>query len=280
MAHSFKDKARKKENALVVDLLNLCFRWKHQGRTDYRYDVQKTIESLAASYQCGTIIITADWGSSTYRKELLPSYKDNRKALREKQTEEDAAFFEEFIAEYGSAMDVLSEKYPVLKFKGVEADDIAAYIAGRHKKLGFNKVWLISSDRDWDLLVTDKVSRFSYVTRKETTLENWSTHYDVSPEEYISYKCLTGDTGDNIPGVPGIGPKRAATLIEMYGSAMDIYDAMPLPGKYKYIQNLNDSEDLLLLNYELMDLETYCSAAIGYENIEEMLCQLDTMRKG
>ena len=126
---------------------------------------------------------------------------------------------------------------------------------------------MISSDRDWDLLIQENVGRFSYVTRKEVTLENWHDHYEVTPEEYISLKCLTGDKGDNVPGIPGIGPKRAFDLIKQYGDALSIYDAAPLVGKYKYIQSLNENSEQILQNYELMDLITYCDDAIGADNI-------------
>ena len=64
---------------------------------------------------------------------------------------------------------------------------------------------MISSDKDWDLLVDAKISRFSTVTRKETTLLNWDEHYDFDPEYFLTYKCLTGDKGDNVPGVDGVG---------------------------------------------------------------------------
>jgi DNA polymerase-1 len=126
---------------------------------------------------------------------------------------------------------------------------------------------LISSDRDWDLLIQENVGRFSYVTRKEVTLENWNEHYEVTPEEYISLKCLTGDKGDNVPGIPGIGPKRAVGLIKEYGDALSIYDATPIESRYKYIQALNENSEQILKNYELMDLITYCDDAIGAENI-------------
>ena len=56
------------------------------------------------------------------------------------------------------------------------------------------------------------VSRFSTVTRKETTVDNWDEHYDFPMEDYI-YKCLVGDKGDNVPGVQGVGPKRAVTQL-------------------------------------------------------------------
>ena len=96
---------------------------------------------------------------------------------------------------------------------------------------------------------------------------NWKDHYDVTPEEYISLKCLTGDKGDNVPGIPGIGPKRAVGLIKQYGDALSIYDACPIESKYKYIESLNENYEQIIQNYELMDLITYCDDAIGVENV-------------
>ena len=175
--------------------------------------------------------------------------------------------FEDFISEYEATLELLQEDHTLLRFRGVEADDIAAHLVKHRDKYDLEYIWLISSDRDWDLLIQENVGRFSYVTRKEVTLDNWKTHYDVSPEEYISLKCLTGDKGDNVPGIPGIGPKRALGLIKEYGDALNIYDACPIPGKYKYIESLNENYEQILQNYELMDLVTYCDDAIGADNI-------------
>ena len=251
-------------NLLIVDGLNVAFRWKHQNILDYKYDYIRTIESLAKSYKAGTIIVCAD-GGSTYRKEIYPEYKANRKERYAEQTEQEAKEFEMFMAEFQDTLTLLKQKYPVFHFRGVEADDIAAYIT---LNFDFDDCWLISSDKDWDLLINDKVSRFSTVTRKETTVHNWDEHYDFEIEDYITFKCLTGDKGDNVPGVPGVGPKRAVQLMEQYGSVFDIYDACPIDGKYKYIQALNENAEQLLQNVELMDLVTYSGEAIGEENKE------------
>ena len=119
------------------------------------------------------------------------------------------------------------------------------------------------------------MSRFSYVTRKEVRIQNWGDHYEVNPEQYISLKCLTGDKWDNVPGITGIGPKRAKDLIIAYGDAMNIYDSLPINSTYKHIQELNANADRILQNYELMDLVTYCDDAIGADNIskiKEMVC--------
>ena len=251
-------------NLLIVDGLNVAFRWKHQNILDFKYDYIRTIESLAKSYKAGTIIVCAD-GGSTYRKEIFPEYKANRKERFADQTEQEAREFEMFMAEFQDTLTLLKERHPVFHFRGVEADDIAAYIT---QKINYDECWLISSDKDWDLLISDKVSRFSTVTRKETTVHNWDEHYDFEIEDYISFKCLCGDKGDNVPGVPGVGPKRAVQLMEQYGSIFDIYDACPLEGKYKYIQAVNENAEQLLTNVELMDLVTYNEDAIGQENIK------------
>ena len=257
-------------STLIVDALNLAFRWKHQGRTDFRYDYQSTVKSLAKSYDCKNVIITADWGSSSYRKAISPDYKQNRKDKFAEQSEAERIAFEEFFEEFEASLEVLAEDYPVLRYKGVEADDIAAHLVKYKNKYDLEYIWLISSDRDWDLLIQEKVGRFSYVTRREVRLDNWREHYDIPPEMYISMKCLTGDKGDNVAGIPGIGPKRATQLIEQFGSAWDIYEAVPIDSKYKYIQELNANCEQLLVNYELMDLMTFCDDAIGQDNIVDI----------
>ena len=254
-------------NLLIVDGLNIAFRWKHQGVTDFKYDYARTVESLAKSYNAGTIIITADGGSS-YRKAIFPEYKANRKEKYAEQTPQEEKEFEMFMAEFSNTLTLLKEKHTVLQFKGVEADDIAAYISMNLDEFNFDECWMISSDRDWDLLINDRVSRFSTVTRKETTVHNWDEHYDFEIEDYITFKCLTGDKGDNVPGIPGVGPKRAVQLMEQYGTVFDIYDACPIDGKYKYIESLNENAEQLLVNVELMDLITYSEEAIGKDNIQ------------
>ena len=271
MAFRFFEKLSKEQGTvLIVDALNLAFRWKHQGKTDFASDYIATVQSLAQSYSCEKIIIAADQGSSSYRKNILPDYKQNRKDKYAEQTEEEAAAFKKFFLEYEKTLVGLECSYPVLRYDGVEADDIAAHIVRYKKQYGADTIWLISSDRDWDLMIQPNVSRFSYVTRKEITNENWSEHYNVPIEEYISLKCLTGDKGDNVPGIPGIGPKRAETLLEQYGNALSIYDAVPISSKYKYIQSLNENAEQILQNYELMDLMTYCDDAIGLDNIQDI----------
>jgi len=273
MSKTFSEvKSGDQKGVMLVDALNLSFRYKHKRQRNFAADYIRTIESLANSYGCGTIILCADKGGSTYRKAIYPEYKQNRKEQFKNQTEEEKQAFEEFIEDYEHALELASKTYPLLRFQGVEADDIIAILT---KLLKEKNIWIISTDKDLDQLIKDNVSRFSYVTRKEITATNFEETYGCTPEDYISIKVLQGDTGDNVPGIEGIGPKRAATLIRQYGSALDIYDAMPLAGKYKYIEALNNSGDLILTNYQLMDLG-FSKEALGpyYQAITDLLNEL------
>lgn len=263
-------------NLMVVDGLNLAFRYKYANKKVFAQDYINTVGSLANSYEACKVIVLGD-GGSTYREEIYPEYKANRKEMRESQTEQEAADFQDFLDEFGRAFDELGELYTTFRFRGVEADDIAAYIVKKYPK-EFDHIWLISSDKDWDLLIDENVSRFSYVTRKEISLTNWNDHYEYPLEEHISIKVLQGDKGDNIPGVSGIGIKRAISLVESYGSALDIYEQLPINSKYKYIQNLNEFGENILTNYELMDLRTYCEEAIGEDNVAEINTEMSDGR--
>lgn len=270
-----------KNTVLIIDALNLAFRYKPRGNGDIlqKQLVQKpfisdyigVVESLAKSYNAGRIIIACD-GGYDYRIKISPEYKSARRLKYAEASEEENKLFQDFLTEFNNTIEYISTKktsWIVLKYKGVEADDIAAYITNMSKKWGLS-VWLASSDKDWNLLIDDNVSQFSYVTRKEYTKENWNEHYEFSIEDYISIKCLQGDTGDSVKGIEGIGPKRAQQLVEQYGSALDIYDALPIDSKYAYIKRLNESAALIILNYRLMDLRTFCEEAIGEENIKDI----------
>ena len=265
MAITFQELTQTNEDTLlVIDGLNLAFRWRDFD--EFTNEYVKVVRSLAKSYKAGKIIIAADQGSSSYRKTIYPEYKQNRKEKYETQTEEEREKFERFFNAWEECLLILEQEFTLVRFPGVEADDIAGYIVRNKEKFNLEQVWLASSDKDWDLLVQSGVNRFSYVTRKETTVDNWSEHHDCNREDYVFLKAIMGDSGDNIKGVQGIGPKRGLELITKYGSVYDIIDSIPLAGKQKYIQALNESGQLLELNMQLVDILTYCEDAINWDN--------------
>lgn len=255
-------------NLLLVDGLNMSFSFR--GRSDFQEQYVKMITSLKRSYKCSHVIVCVDKGGSLYRKSIYPEYKANRKIKQDAQTDLERQEFEAFFRCFEEALVLLSETtdFPIIRFNGVEADDTIAYICSK-KTLPTKHIWIVSSDRDLNLLVDEHVSQFSYVTRKEFTIDNWNEHYDFSRDDYISIKCLMGDAGDNVLGVPGIGPKRAVQLVQEYGTTYDIISSLPIFSKYKYIDALNKfGADNLMLNYRLMDLVTFCEEAVGEENCQ------------
>ena len=101
MAISFKQMAKKEAGTvMIVDALNLAFRYKHSKKPNFAEDYLRTVQSLAQSYKASRILITADWGSSSYRTKILPEYKGNRKEKYDKQTEQEAEEFRIFMEDY------------------------------------------------------------------------------------------------------------------------------------------------------------------------------------
>lgn len=244
-------------NLLIIDSLNMAFRWRKQI-DGWHQKLSSTISSLASSYGACEVIVLGD-GGSVYRKAIYPDYKGNRN--KDDQTEDEKQEWQDFFGEYELALKDTASSYPIMKFPGVEADDLAAYLCMRLKGV-FKHIWMVSSDRDWDLLLSDEVSRFSLFSKKEFTVDNFEDHYGYPLNQHIDVKVLNGDTGDNIPGIAGVGPKRAVTILNKFGpTAFDVMDSLPIKGTAKYIQELNNFE-YFELNYELMDLLTFCEQAI------------------
>jgi 5'-3' exonuclease len=90
---SFKEISDAKNTLLVVDSLNLAFRYKHSGATDFAEDYLRTVQSLKKSYKASHVIMACDQGSSSYRKAIYPEYKQNRKDKQAEQTPAEAAAF-------------------------------------------------------------------------------------------------------------------------------------------------------------------------------------------
>lgn len=285
----------KGNNLLVVDCLNLCFRFKHTlyksedvacpewatledmvevmreelAHVYFKDGFINTINSLAASYRCSNIIVAADLGSSAWRKALYPEYKGDRAKKYGDQPLVEQAIGKVFMEHYYKLLeDLKSEGINTMFSVGIEADDIVAYISLNHTHK-YEHMWIVSSDGDLDLLLSNKVSRFNWATKntwknadktgprpKEVTLDNWKEHYEYPFEWHLDMKAIKGGE-DNIIGVKGVGPKRAVDFLTKYSSVEGLTAALPLPGRAAYITELNAAGDRLKLNKKLMDMVTY-----------------------
>lgn len=263
MKREAEEEMASRRNLMIVDGTNLGFRFKKDMVKPIASSFTNTINSLGQSYEARDIIVLGDKGKSIFRTDIFPEYKGNRDEKYANRTEEEVAADKQFFEYLSDAFDLISTTHPTFRIRGIEADDMAGFIIqciGSH----YDHIWLISTDGDWDTLLAPNISRFSFTTRKEYYLRDMFDHHNVDTvEQFISLKAIMGDLGDNIRGVEGIGAKRGYNIIREHGSALDIIDAIPLPGKQKFIQNLNASAELIERNLMLVDLPTYCVDAVA-----------------
>ncbi|WP_273397856.1 DNA polymerase I [Thermophilibacter mediterraneus] len=171
---------------------------------------------LVDTFRPDGVICAFDRGKPRVRMEMLPQYKAQRPPM-------DPALREQFpmVKELLGALDV-----PVAELEGWEGDDILGTLARRGEAAGYTML-LFTGDRDMYQLTTDRVKVVS--TKKGVTdvaIMDPATvedlYHGITPELVPDFYGLKGDSSDNIPGVPGIGPKKAAALIVQYGSLDEV----------------------------------------------------------
>ncbi|WP_376709428.1 DNA polymerase I [Pseudochrobactrum lubricantis] len=147
-----------------------------------------------------------DYSSQTFRKEIYPEYKANRTAPPE-----------DLIPQFGLIRQATHAfNLPCIEKESYEADDIIATYARLAEEAGAT-VTIISSDKDLMQLVTEQVSMYDGMKDKQISIPEVIEKWGVPPEKMIDLQSLTGDSTDNVPGIPGIGPKTAAQLLEEFG---------------------------------------------------------------
>jgi DNA polymerase-1 len=261
------ESAKDRKNLLLVDGNNLSYRYiRRANYNSYGDDFVRTVRSLAKSYDACRTFTCFDYGKSYYRMEMFDDYKGNRKEeLSVEEQEKKDEFF--------SVLNVLPEIIgkDVVKLRGVEADDTICYLVEKYKS-EFDHVWIVSSDKDLIQLVDDNVSIFNVFSRKEITKDSLFENLQLTPSEFMLSRIIEGDTGDNIIGIEGIGPKRAQALAKQYKTLDVLLKAMPIGGRAKYIQNLNAGTDTLVKNEKLINLKRYNTEAIlaGKDDAENL----------
>jgi DNA polymerase-1 len=176
---------------------------------------QEKPEYLAVAFDTG----------KTFRNELFPDYKATRAKMPDDLRPQ--------IERIRQMIDAFH--LPRLEKEGVEADDVLGSIATQAVEQGLG-VKIITGDRDLLQLVNDRIivnlpgSRLA--DAKNYSAADVKEYLGVEPEQVVDYKALVGDTSDNIPGVPGIGPKTAVTLLQTYHTLDALYQHLDeIPGK-------------------------------------------------
>ncbi|MEI8173749.1 MAG: DNA polymerase I [Deltaproteobacteria bacterium] len=157
------------------------------------------------------IAIAFDVKGPTFRHEAYDGYKATRKATPEA-----------LIPQIACIKDVVRGfSIPVLEKQGVEADDIIGSLAKKYAAEGLKTV-IVSGDKDMMQLVTEDIIMIDTMKDKTYDINAVRERFGVGPEKVAEILGLMGDTSDNIPGIPGIGPKSAQRLIEEFGSVEGI----------------------------------------------------------
>ncbi len=188
-----------------------------------------------------------DYSSKTFRNALYPEYKANRSAPPEDLVPQ-FALIREATRAFG---------LPCIEQQGVEADDIIATYARLMAAQG-GDVRIISSDKDLMQLVTQNVTLYDPMKDKEIGPDGVFEKFGVFPDKMIDLQALVGDSTDNIPGIPGIGPKTAAQLLEEYGT-LDVLLARAAEIKQeKRRETIMANREQALLSRQLVTLKTDC----------------------
>ena len=184
-----------------------------------------------------------DYSSATFRKEIYPDYKANRSAPPE-----------ELIPQFGLIRQATKAfNLPCIEKEGFEADDIIATYAKQAGDIGA-KVTIVSSDKDLMQLVTDHVGLYDGMKDRQIDVAAVIEKWGVGPEKMVDLQAMMGDSTDNVPGIPGIGPKTAAQLIEQFGDLDSLLArADEIPQK-KRRENIIEFADQARLSRELVKL--------------------------
>jgi DNA polymerase-1 len=198
-----------------------------------------------------------DYSSKTFRNELYPEYKANRSAPPEDLVPQFAV-----IREATRAFDL-----PCIEMEGFEADDLIATYARMAREAGAD-VTVISSDKDLMQLVGPQVSMYDSMKDRQIGVPEVIEKWGVPPEKMIDLQALTGDSVDNVPGIPGIGPKTAAQLIEEFGDLDTLLERASEIKQNKRRENIIEFADKARISRELVRLKDDVDVA---EKLDELV---------
>ncbi|NSW58213.1 MAG: DNA polymerase I [Armatimonadetes bacterium] len=235
--------------------------------THAAYGFLQMLLTLLAEQRPDVVVLALDARGPTFRHEISPEYKAHRPPM-----EEDLASQFPIVRDLADALNI-----PIVEEQGYEADDLIGALATRAEKAG-RQVLIVTGDRDLCQLVTPAIEVIAPVKGMSQI-----KHYDaaavraefgVDPARIVDLKGLAGDSSDNIPGVPGVGPKTAVKLLEQFGSLEAVFDRLDDVSTAKLRENLRAHEDDARLSKRLATIDH--NAPVDLELIERVWAGPDT----
>ena len=244
---------------VLVDGSSFLFRAFHavpplsndQGQpTNAIYGVTNMLKRLLADEKTPYVAVVFDAPGKTFRHQLYREYKANRPPMPNELKVQIAPLFEV----------IRAMGLPLIIESDVEADDVIGTLTYLAQAQGFQVV-ISTGDKDMAQLVNDQVSLVNTMTNKVMDIQGVQDKFGVLPEQIIDYLALMGDTVDNIPGVPKVGPKTAAKWLNEFQTLEQVMaSAESIKGKVG--ENLRASLDQLLLSKTLTTIK--CDLQLSY----------------
>ena len=224
--------------------------------TNAVYGFATMLQKLLQEYAPDFLAVAFDKGKKTFRNEMFAEYKGTRKPTPPELSSQ-IPMLHEFLAALG---------VPLIEEQGYEADDILGTLSVKGAQEGMD-VLIVTGDRDALQLVCENI-RVLFTRKGMTDLllydeKLFLEEYGFPPQRLIDMKGLMGDASDNIPGVPGIGPKTAKKLLADYGSLAGVYEHVAeITGK-KLKANLAEHEEKAFLSKDLATIR--CDMPLTFE---------------
>lgn len=232
------------------------------------YGFTSMITKVILEFSCSHLAVALDSGGKTFRHDIFSEYKSHRPPAPE-----------ELIPQFPLVREaVASLNVDVLEKPGFEADDIIATLAKTASNLGI-KVTIISSDKDLMQLIDDNISMYDPMKSRYIKAEQVIEKFGVNPNQVIDMLALIGDSADYVPGVPSIGPKTAAELIQKYSNIDGIYRNIDVIPNSKRKQSLIDNKDLAYLSQKLVILDDKVPVGVELNDIRIKISHVDQFKE-
>ena len=214
------------------------------------------IQKLMRRVQPTHMAVIFDTAEPTFRHELSPIYKGDRPSMPEELAQQ-IPYLHALIRALG---------IPLHMLPGAEADDIIGTLAKRAEAEG-HQVLISTGDKDMAQLVTNKVTLEDSFKDKPMDVDGVIEKFGVRPDQIIDYLTLMGDASDGIRGVPGVGAKTAAKLLNEYGSIGGILENVDhIKGKVG--QNIKDNVEGIALDHQLASIVIDLDLNITYDDLK------------
>ncbi|WP_085653902.1 MULTISPECIES: DNA polymerase I [unclassified Pseudomonas] len=226
--------------------------------------VLNMLKSLRKQYPDSPFAVVFDAKGGTFRDEMYAEYKANRPSMPDDMRVQIEPLHQSVIA----------LGFPLLCVEGVEADDVIGTLA-RSSAAADRPVIISTGDKDMAQLVDGHITLVNTMSGSSMDVEGVKEKFGVAPEQIIDYLALMGDSSDNIPGVPGIGPKTASGLLvgvnggltELYAQ-LDIVPTLPIRGAKTLPAKLEEHKEMAFLSYQLATIKVDVPLDIGLDDLQ------------